>query len=255
MKGSKLRCKMSCVCVCEYSPLGDLIAVGMLQSHQGHTREEAAVLCPFWTSLTPLPRSFFLLHLFLSLCFFPLPLTLCVSISPYLNHFLPFFIFLLPRMPPWSEVLSHLLHPSCVCLSLVPVFLAGHISPLHYLTNSKQSSQLKPLYLCLSGPVFFLVPLHYSPLFFLSLLAYPLLLILSTVSHSPVLMRPNLCLHLHLSFYFRLSLPNVSLSSCSFTFTCLPCFVFFSLFHPLSLFQTQSYILTESQYHLFDILL
>lgn len=226
MIGSELRCKMSCVCVCEFSPLGDLIAAGMLQSHQGHTREEAAVLCPFWTSLTPLPHSFLLLHLFPSLCLFTLPLTLCVSISPYLNHFLPPFIFLLPRMPPWSEVLSHLLHPSCVCLSLVPVFfLAGHISPLHYLTDSKQSSQLKPLHLCLSGPVFPLVPLHCSPLSFLSLLAYCLL---SAASHSPVLMRPNLCLHLHLSFYFRVYLPNVSL--------CLP--VLFPLLVCLALFSS-----------------
>lgn len=43
--------------MCKRSQPGYLLAVDMLWSHQGHTREEAAVLCPLWTSLTPLPRA------------------------------------------------------------------------------------------------------------------------------------------------------------------------------------------------------
>lgn len=88
--------------------------------------------------------------------------SLCIWITPPLSL----------RMPPRSEVLSHLLHPSCVCLSLVPFFFSPATS--HPITSPtlEFSSQLKPLYLCLSGLVFSLSPLLWSPFVFLGLFAF-----------------------------------------------------------------------------------
>lgn len=178
---------MSCLCVCKCSPPGYAAAFGMLTSYQGHTTEKTAVLCPFWRSLTLFACSSLPLFLFLSLCLVRLPLTLSVSISLYLNHSFPCFSLLLPlfflHMPPWSEIFSHLFHPSCAVFPLFSFFSPAISHPtitLPSLSIPPNKSPFISVYLglsvsfspCITLPWFFLVFLP-SYLYSLSCFSYP----------------------------------------------------------------------------------
>lgn len=163
----ELRCKTSCACVAKSCWPGYAVAVGILvpsRPHQGAECSTEPLLDITYSAFPQLPPS-----LSITLCL-RLPLTLSVSISLYLNHFLllfPSFLISLPGVK--SFLIYSILHVSV--FPLFPFFPhTSHISPHHYLTNSRYSSQLKHFYLCLSGFVSFLFPPYWYPLAFLSYL-------------------------------------------------------------------------------------
>lgn len=113
------------------------------------------LLCPFWTSLTLLPRS--------SVSFsVMLPLVLPVSTAHWI-------------ISPLLFLFSHLFHPSCVfLLTLLP----------HQLNLCVFLQTKAPLSLFICTVL---------PWFYLPLLPIPLIFILPVVSHIPFLMCPRVC--------------------------------------------------------------
>lgn len=117
--------KVGCVCMCKLQPTRVCQLLTCSSPIKATPGRRNAVLCPFWTSL-PLrfPAASSFSFSFCHSAFFTLPLTLCISISLYLDHFPPLLYPSFPVCLPGVKS-SLILFASVTCLS----FFSSVFSP------------------------------------------------------------------------------------------------------------------------------
>lgn len=182
--------------MCKCSPAGCVWAADTLWTHQGHTREDTAELCPFWMSLTLLPAAS------------PFSFPFCHSVFSH-----PFSRFASPSLCIWIISSSFSCPSFCLCFPGVKssqIFF-GSVTCLSFLCpppplffpcqpqlTPPLPQQLRLFFQTKATLSLFIWPRLFLPLVLVSLgfsstSCQHLIFLLPVVSHIPFLMQPDLC--------------------------------------------------------------